>query len=146
MQAALLSGSDAPHPLFLLSYSSLASLCLLVPVVGALEPRGYATALQLHASNASFAPLLLLSCAAAFATNLSNFLVARELGALTAQVVGNAKNGESGCPARCCSEGSGHDGGGGPRAGAGGGPNQASMWGWRRGGVVGACCGCGVVA
>ncbi len=94
MQAALLSGGDAPHPLFLLSYSSLASLCLLVPVVGALEPRGYATALQLHASNASFAPLLLLSCGAAFATNLSNFLVARELGALTAQVVGNAKNGE----------------------------------------------------
>ncbi|KXZ56687.1 hypothetical protein GPECTOR_1g619 [Gonium pectorale] len=93
LAAALLTDkSEKFHPLTLLAWSSLFAALQLLPVAALTESEALALAVKLHATHASFAPLVALSCALAFLVNLSNLLISKQLGALTLQVLGNLKN------------------------------------------------------
>lgn len=93
MQALLLQDdSERFHPMSLLQYTSAASVVLLVPLLLVVEPGALQEVRKANASNPIFVPLLLASCATAALVNLTNFLVTKGLGALTLQVLGNAKN------------------------------------------------------
>lgn len=83
---------DRFHPMALLAHTSAISALLLLPLALASEPGALRHAAQLHSKDAVFLPLLLLSCALAFLVNLTNFIISKQLGALTLQVLGNFKN------------------------------------------------------
>ncbi|PNH06197.1 putative sugar phosphate/phosphate translocator, partial [Tetrabaena socialis] len=93
LQAMLLTDEqDRFHPITLLCYTSALSALLLLPLVAVAEPRALRHVAQLYGSSPAFLPLLLFSCAVAFLVNWTNFLVSKQLGALTLQVLGNFKN------------------------------------------------------
>ncbi|PNW84266.1 hypothetical protein CHLRE_04g227450v5 [Chlamydomonas reinhardtii] len=93
LQAAMLTDErDKFHPMSLLGYTSAISACFLLPLVAAVEPRGLQHMAALHANSAHFTPLLLVSCGSAFLVNWTNFVISKQLGALTLQVLGNFKN------------------------------------------------------
>ncbi|KAG2427425.1 hypothetical protein HXX76_012361 [Chlamydomonas incerta] len=93
LQAAMLTDErDKFHPMALLGYTSAISACFLLPLVAAVEPRGLQNMARLHATSAHFTPLLLVSCGSAFLVNWTNFVISKQLGALTLQVLGNFKN------------------------------------------------------
>jgi Triose-phosphate Transporter family len=91
VQALLLDGSVKMSSLALLGHMAPASALLLLPMACYLEPMAFSTTLQLSAKNVTFAWLLLLNCLLSFFVNLTNFAVTQHCGALTLQVLGNAK-------------------------------------------------------
>lgn len=93
LQAVLLTDpSEKFHPMSLLMYTSAVSVVLLLPLLVAAEPHALQRTMAASQANPSFVPLLLVSCAVAFLVNWCNFVVTKVLGALTLQVLGNAKN------------------------------------------------------
>lgn len=67
------------------------SAALLLPLTVLNEPRSAAAAAAMLAASPRFGALLATNCALAFVVNLTNFLVTHHCGALTLQVLGNAK-------------------------------------------------------
>eukprot|EP01025_Chloroclados_australasicus_P051366 TRINITY_DN59795_c0_g1_i1.p3 TRINITY_DN59795_c0_g1~~TRINITY_DN59795_c0_g1_i1.p3 ORF type:complete len:132 (-),score=6.08 TRINITY_DN59795_c0_g1_i1:89-484(-) len=77
--------------LSLLGHMAPLSLVLLVPMALYVEPTGFDKATDMVLSSQRFGMLLGLNCLLAYFVNLTNFLVTQYCGALTLQVLGNAK-------------------------------------------------------
>ncbi|KAL5059455.1 hypothetical protein RYX36_031059 [Vicia faba] len=75
----------------LLLYMSPIAVVLLLPAALIMEPNVIDVTLALGKEHKFMGVLLLLNSAAAYAANLTNFLVTKHTSALTLQVLGNAK-------------------------------------------------------
>jgi drug/metabolite transporter (DMT)-like permease len=91
VQALLLSDAEKMSSMSLLAHMAPISAALLLPMTIAWEPGAARSAYQLVAGSATFTALLTANCLLAFFVNLTNFLVTKHCGALTLQVLGNAK-------------------------------------------------------
>jgi drug/metabolite transporter (DMT)-like permease len=75
----------------LLGHMAPISVVLLVPLTWYNEPTSAADSLKILTHSSNFTAVLALNCLLAFIVNLANFLVTQHCGALTLQVLGNAK-------------------------------------------------------
>jgi hypothetical protein len=90
VQAVLLEESEKMSSMSLLGHMAPMSLVLLVQLTLYNEPTA-AASLALIAHSPHFTAVLGLNCLLAFFVNLANFVVTQHCGALTLQVLGNAK-------------------------------------------------------
>jgi Triose-phosphate Transporter family len=90
-QALLLDDSEKVGSMSLLAHMAPISAALLLPLTIFYEPSSAAEAYQLVAASGGFTVLLVSNCLLAFFVNWTNFLVTKHCGALTLQVLGNAK-------------------------------------------------------
>jgi hypothetical protein len=91
VQALLLDDTEKLSSMSLLAHMAPLSALMLMPLTAIYEPGSAAAARELVASSGAFAALLGANCALAFFVNLTNFLVTKVCGALSLQVLGNAK-------------------------------------------------------
>ena len=91
MQALLLEDGEKLSSMSLLAHMAPISAAMLIPLTFIYEPASAAAARELAASSSTFAVLLVANCLLAFLVNLTNFLVTKVCGALSLQVLGNAK-------------------------------------------------------
>eukprot|EP00775_Hariotina_reticulata_P001274 gene1274-1614_t len=92
VQSMLLTDStEKLDPMSLLFYMSSFSVLLLLPATVVLEPGAFAQVHSLVRATPSFFWYLLANSCAAYAVNLTNFLVTKYTSALTLQVLGNMK-------------------------------------------------------
>jgi drug/metabolite transporter (DMT)-like permease len=91
MQALLLEDSEKLSSLSLLGHMAPISAVVLIPLTVFYEPTSAHACTKLVQSSWLFATMLALNCLLAFFVNLTNFLVTKHCGALTLQVLGNAK-------------------------------------------------------
>jgi drug/metabolite transporter (DMT)-like permease len=87
----LLEGSEKLPSLSLLAHMAPISALILLPLTIVQERNSIAALLALSRDSWLFNWLLMANCGLAFFVNLTNFLVTRYCGALTLQVLGNAK-------------------------------------------------------
>ena len=91
VQALLLDDGEKLSSMSLLAHMAPLSAAMLIPLTAIYEPSSAAAARQLTSSSGEFATLLAANCFLAFFVNLTNFLVTKVCGALSLQVLGNAK-------------------------------------------------------
>lgn len=91
MQAILLSDGEKLSSIALLAYMAPISALFLVPLTIYFEPDSGLSAIDKISTSGAFTAFLVLNCCLAFFVNLTNFLVTKHCGALTLQVLGNAK-------------------------------------------------------
>ena len=87
----LLEGNEKLPSLSLLAHMAPISAIILIPLTIVQEPNSIAQAALLSQDSRFFNWLLMGNCCLAFFVNLTNFLVTKFCGALTLQVLGNAK-------------------------------------------------------
>jgi drug/metabolite transporter (DMT)-like permease len=87
----LLEGNEKLPSLSLLAHMAPISAILLIPMTIVQEPESIYMLSALSREYKLFNWLLMANCGLAFFVNLTNFLVTRYCGALTLQVLGNAK-------------------------------------------------------
>jgi drug/metabolite transporter (DMT)-like permease len=91
MQSMLLEGNEKLPSLSLLAHMAPISAIILIPLTIVQEPESLDAVGQLSQGSNVFNWLLMVNCILAFFVNLTNFLVTKYCGALTLQVLGNAK-------------------------------------------------------
>eukprot|EP00892_Ulva_mutabilis_P006327 jgi/Ulvmu1/4066/UM019_0044.1 len=91
LQGILLQDSEKLGSIALLAHMAPVSALLLLPMTAYFEPGALQVAWKSAAGSATFSILLFSNCLLSFFVNLTNFLVTKFCGALTLQVLGNAK-------------------------------------------------------
>lgn len=91
VQALLLEDGEKLSSMSLLAHMAPLSAAMLIPLTAMYEPDSGMAARELATSSSKFALLLFANCFLAFFVNLTNFLVTKVCGALSLQVLGNAK-------------------------------------------------------
>lgn len=91
LQGMLLQDSEKLGSMALLAHMAPISAMLLLPLMIYNEPESMHAAWKFAAGSTLFSVLLVCNCLLAFFVNLTNFLVTKFCGALTLQVLGNAK-------------------------------------------------------
>lgn len=87
----LLQDSEQLGSIALLAHMAPMSTLLLLPLMAYYEPHALQAVQEFAARAPMFSVLLASNCCLAFFVNLTNFLVTKFCGALTLQVLGNAK-------------------------------------------------------
>lgn len=87
----LLEGNEKLPSLSLLAHMAPISAIILIPLTLYNEPESFRAVVELSAGSNLFNWLLAANCCLSFFVNLTNFLVTKYCGALTLQVLGNAK-------------------------------------------------------
>lgn len=91
LQSTILEGNEKLPSLSLLAHMAPISALILMPLSIMQEPESVDAVSQLSKQSSTFNWLLMANCGLAFFVNLTNFLVTKYCGALTLQVLGNAK-------------------------------------------------------
>lgn len=91
MQGMLLQDSEKMGSIALLAHMAPISALLLLPLTAFCEPGAIHVAWNSAVASSLFSVLLASNCLLSFFVNVTNFLVTKFCGALTLQVLGNAK-------------------------------------------------------